>query len=349
MCFNYSRNLVFGIIISVLLVILGILLVLIFIQPSSLKRPQCKLDKNSFGVCVKTSDCISDNMYFNEDECGSSDGFMCCSFGDVIPENEKKFIKHKNYKFLSTSRCGLNNESQISSNNNTDGVFSYLVDLGKETESGEVNFTCSGSLINEFFVLTTVKCVLPLESGFNLSMIRLRHKEGCENNDCETISDFKIIPHQEFDPENLTNDIALVKLAQPLDLQNYAITPICLPFGIEKVPNIMNAVNSNLMSHFISLPEFYSTLKNFNRLNNSSKVKLKPLYEDNQFCAQARGVNINCSDTLGSSLEASSIIRGQNRIVQYGILSDKLQFCELPQIYTKINNYLIWILDNVDS
>ena len=54
----------------------------------------------------------------------------------------------------------------------------------------------------------------------------------------------------------------------------------------------MNAVDSNSLSHFISLPECYTSLKNFNRVNNSSKVKLMPLYEDNQFCAQTRGNNI---------------------------------------------------------
>ncbi|CAG9809787.1 unnamed protein product [Chironomus riparius] len=350
MCFKYDRNLVFGIIASILFVVLGILLVLIFIQPSSLKRPQCKLNKNSFGVCVNSSDCIADNNNFNDDKCGNSDSFICCSFDDVIPESEKKFKNHKNFKFLSTSRCGLLNNYQVSINNNTDGVFSYLVDLGIKTESGEVNFTCSGSLINEFFVLTTAKCVLSMESGFNLSLVRLRHYKGCENNNCENISSFKIIPHPEFDPDNLTNDIALIKLVQPINHQNHQLSTICLPFGIEKVPNIMNAVDSNLLSHFISLPECYTSLKNFNRVNNSSKVNLMPLYEDNQFCAQTRaGVSTNCSDQLGSPLQASSIIKGQNRIVQYGILSDKSQFCELPQIYTKINSYLSWILDNVDS
>ena len=168
MCFNYSRNLVFGTVISILFVILSILLVLIFIQPSLLKRPQCKLSENSFGVCVNTSECISDNNNFIDNECSSSDGFVCCSFDDIISGSEKKFIKHQNFKFLSTSRCGLMNDSQVNSNNNTDGVYSYLVDLGIETESGEVNFTCSGSLINEFFILTTAQCVLPMESGFNL-------------------------------------------------------------------------------------------------------------------------------------------------------------------------------------
>lgn len=171
MCFNFSRNLVFGIIISALFVVLGISLVLIFMQPSLLKRPQCKLNENSFGVCINTSDCMTNNQHFIEDECGSSDDYMCCSFDDVILKSEKKFIMHRNFKFLSTSRCGIMNDSQVNSNsnnNNTNAVFSYLVDLGIETESGEVSFTCSGSLINEFFVLTTSKCVLPMESGFNL-------------------------------------------------------------------------------------------------------------------------------------------------------------------------------------
>lgn len=60
----------------------------------------------------------------------------------------------------------------------------------------------------------------------------------------------------------------------------------------------MNIVDSNLLTQFISLPECYTRLKNFNRVNNSSKVKLKPLYEDNQFCAQTRGNNIIAAATL---------------------------------------------------
>ena len=126
-------------------------------------------------------------------------------------------------------------------------------------------------------------------------MISLRHKAGCESKikACESIKKFKIISHPDFDPFNLTNDIALIKLAQPLNLKYHKIVPICLPFGIEKVPSSMNGINYNKMSYFVSLPECYTSLKNFNRVNNSSRLKLKPLYEESQFCAQTKGNNIN--------------------------------------------------------
>ena len=127
--------------------------------------------------------------------------------------------------------------------------------------------------------------------------MRLKHNEDCRTHDCEVIRNLSIISHPEFDPENLTNDIALIKLPQPVELNNLKISPICLPFGIEKVPNAMTNSNLNLLSHFISLPECYTSLKNFNTVNNSSKVKLKPLYEDNQFCAQTRGKKISFDAT----------------------------------------------------
>ena len=67
-------------------------------------------------------------------------------------------------------------------------------------------------------------------------MIRLKYNRHSQNEEVEhlDIKDFKIIPHPEFDPVSLQNDIALIKLDIALSYEYYKIAPVCLPLDKEE-------------------------------------------------------------------------------------------------------------------
>lgn len=125
-------------------------------------------------------------------------------------------------------------------------------------------------------------------------MIRLSHNQNClnDNDECSSIRNFKVISHPNFDAVNLTNDIALIKLEEPAKISGHGIVPVCLPFGIEYVPSQMKGINldaESFESNLVSLPECHARLKNSNKYRSGLNPKMKPIYEDSQFCAKVEG------------------------------------------------------------
>lgn len=158
MCFRFLNNLIFGIIISALFLIFFVLITLMIVYPNKFIKSICNLNSDYSGVCVNASQCFSGQDLFIENNCNYFDGFTCCSIDNVITKNEEKFVKHINFRHLNTAHCGTSKN----------GNFDHVVDLGFQNGANDVNFTCSGSLINHHFVLTSAQCAMPAASNTKL-------------------------------------------------------------------------------------------------------------------------------------------------------------------------------------
>lgn len=103
------------------------------------------------------------------------------------------------------------------------GQYPWQVLLKKESY-GDV--LCGGSIINENWVLTAAHCAHKLTNGVFVIYGTVNRDD---HNNSQTIPQKNIIVHPKYRPENLENDISLIKLVTPLHFDDHK-SPIKLNF-----------------------------------------------------------------------------------------------------------------------
>lgn len=71
---------------------------------------------------------------------------------------------------------------------------------------------------------------------------------------------------------------------------------------------------------------------------------------DNQMCAGGKNEQDSCNGDSGGPLMADYVSDGELRTMQYGIVSVGAAACGtsgFPTVYTRVDKYVGWILDNM--
>jgi len=155
----------------------------------------------------------------------------------------------------------------------------------------------------------------------------------------------KIIVHENYDGRwTLDNDIALLKTETNLNLTSTNSGIILIP--LNAVPVDFGYINISGWGLTSEDTAIYATHLQVAVSPLVNYTKCRSIYDDqltkNMFCAGVGGVD-SCAGDSGGPAVKDDVLVG---IVSWGIGCGRETF---PGVYTNVNNYVSWILDNMSS
>ncbi|XP_017077726.2 mite allergen Der p 3 [Drosophila eugracilis] len=214
-------------------------------------------------------------------------------------------------------------------------------------------FYCSGSLINDLYVLTAAHCVEGVPPEI-ISLRFLEHNRSNTNQDIviqRYVSRVKV--HELYNPRSFDNDIAILRLDQPVDMENHRLRPICLPvqsYSFDQELGIVTGWGAQREGGFGSdvLREVDVVVLSQTDCRNSTTYKPGQI-TDNMMCAGSvsEGGKDACTGDSGGPLQTTFDEQpGQYQlagIVSWGVGCARPQS---PGVYTRVNQYLRWLGSN---
>uniref|UniRef100_A0A182PBP8 Peptidase S1 domain-containing protein n=1 Tax=Anopheles epiroticus TaxID=199890 RepID=A0A182PBP8_9DIPT len=227
------------------------------------------------------------------------------------------------------------------------------------------NTRCVVTLIHEWYALGAASC---LGQDARETFVQFGGNRKITQNECngrdeicrptQTVPIEKIIVHPVYNSFNHMNDIALVQLGSAADISKPHIQSICLPIVDE-----VRSYDVSIMTS-TSYGPFHSSFRTENvgdRFVNS--IECQRRWDGMKLNVQ-NGRSGLCVLLLqkpefgecffidsGFPLHTTHVLRGQARRFLRGVMTDKPGSCSpyYPAIYTDVDNYLDWILENMDE
>uniref|UniRef100_A0A9I3BD16 Peptidase S1 domain-containing protein n=1 Tax=Anopheles coluzzii TaxID=1518534 RepID=A0A9I3BD16_ANOCL len=168
----------------------------------------------------------------------------------------------------------------------------------------------------------------------------------------------RIIVHPQYNIIGYKNDIALVQLATPADISQPNVQPICLPileevrsYAVSSLAMVtMGLEDFTLLTSKINGTQFVPSTECQRRWDG---MALNIQIEQTKQCILVvRDPRNECYPALpGFPLHTTQQLLGEQRHFLRGLFSLRPELCSsyYPAIYTDVDVYLDWILDNMDE
>ncbi|GLV36628.1 Melanization Protease 1 [Carabus blaptoides fortunei] len=287
----------------------------------------------------------------------------------TTPEQPPDVSNHRNINMINSRRCGPIFVDRIYGGNKTSPFeFPWMALIAYNTKTG-LDFRCGGTIINDKYILTAAHCISNLQTN-TLAGVRVGEHNIATDTDCDEINkndcappvqDYtiaEVISHPQYSPTKLQNDIGLLRLSGPVNMNVDTVKTICLPTGPLRTESLegMNGIvagwgitetgttSSELLKVELPIIIRESCQQFYNQTN--TPVNIGP----QQLCAGGTPGKDSCPGDSGGPLKQMGFLHNDARFVQYGIVSFGPPSCGVtnqPVVYTKVAYYMDWILDNM--
>ncbi|XP_062551481.1 serine protease grass-like isoform X2 [Armigeres subalbatus] len=264
---------------------------------------------------------------------------------------------------MNSANCGKHEDDRISKGRAAE-PFSYPWMVLLRNATG--GFVCGGTLISPRYVLTAAHCT---KYGSIVS-VRLGENDISKDEDCIVRADERDctpppqdivvdreIRHPGYSNRHKINDITLLRLEHSATLGD-SVRTICLPNATlhERMVQPSSYIVSGwgLTENGTSFDVLrYAEVPSVSPENCS--VSLRNLHssfrmDESHICAGGVDQVDNCAGDSGGPLQYVADLSSQ--FVQQGIVSFGVRSCGVqsePGVYTKVRNFISWIVEHVDE
>ncbi|XP_058393376.1 granzyme B-like isoform X4 [Diceros bicornis minor] len=199
--------------------------------------------------------------------------------------------------------------------------------------------TCGGALVREDFVLTAAHCW-----GSAISVTLGAHNIQEQEKTQQVIPVRRAIPHPDYNPNNISNDIMLLELAR-MAKQTAAVRPLSLPWGKAQVRpgQVCSVAGWGRVTPIGPISDTLQEVELIVQEDRECEFRYPGIYSGaTQICVgDPKEKKSSFKGDSGGPLVCKKVIQG---IVSYG-RSDGTP----PRGYTKVSSFLPWIKKTMKS
>lgn len=263
----------------------------------------------------------------------------------------------KGYRMPGPPACGYRNVTGtriVGGTESERAEWPWMAALGYETD-GEIEFQCGGALITDRHVLTAAHCIFGKD---NLNWARIGDHDLANETDVDTAKNYRVVErrlHEQYNTRTFANDIAILVLEEPVEF-NFARHTVCLPFNEnmkkldldDKKPFIAGwgavryrgAASAKLLHAQVRVVPQKRCTRRYKKFKQITITK-------NVLCARSPGRDACQGDSGGPMMFPAP---DGDYWYTIGVVSFGYKCADprVPGVYTRVTEYLDWIMDHLD-
>ncbi|XP_050070106.1 serine protease easter-like [Anopheles maculipalpis] len=247
--------------------------------------------------------------------------------------------------------------------------YPWIVLIQHRRKNGDLKFHCGGTLINERYVVTAAHCINSVKSSWTLTAVRLGEWDLESETDCSTsygerlcadpvqdIAIEKVIVHPSYTVTrtSVKNDIALLRLASIAQFNDF-VQPICLPLMPAERSISYDGKRFVVAGWGQTEEAQQSRYKLFVGVSGVPVQACRQQYpeaniDQTQVCAGGKVNMDSCRGDSGGPLMYVGQRNGEGVLYLGGVVSfgKRCGLEGVPGVYTRVNQYIEWIVSNLE-